>query len=51
MVGAAGFEPATLGSQNRCATGLRYAPNVATRIAIHMKVQQERKQHALYSMV
>ena len=28
MVGAAGFEPATLWSQTRCATRLRYAPNV-----------------------
>ena len=27
MVGAAGFEPATLWSQTRCATRLRYAPN------------------------
>ncbi len=27
LVGAAGFEPATLCSQNRCATRLRYAPN------------------------
>ena len=26
MVGAAGFEPATLRSQTECATGLRYAP-------------------------
>jgi hypothetical protein len=26
MVGEAGFEPATLGSQNRCATRLRYSP-------------------------
>jgi hypothetical protein len=26
LVGAAGFEPATLCSQSRCATGLRYAP-------------------------
>src|SRR4051812_23872888 len=26
MVGAAGFEPATLCSQSRCATRLRYAP-------------------------
>ena len=25
-VGATGFEPATLCSQSRCATGLRYAP-------------------------
>jgi hypothetical protein len=28
MVGAAGFEPATLCSQSRCATRLRYAPNM-----------------------
>src|SRR5262249_5357060 len=27
MVGAARFEPETLCSQSRCATGLRYAPN------------------------
>ncbi len=26
LVGAAGFEPATPGSQSRCATRLRYAP-------------------------
>ncbi len=26
MVGATGFEPATLCSQSRCATGLRHAP-------------------------
>jgi hypothetical protein len=26
FVGAAGFEPTTLWSQTRCATGLRYAP-------------------------
>ena len=30
MVGAAGFEPATLWSQTRCATRLRYAPIMAT---------------------
>ena len=30
MVGAAGFEPATLWSQTRCATGLRYSPQYAT---------------------
>ena len=30
MVGAAGFEPATLWSQTRCATRLRYAPIVGT---------------------
>lgn len=28
LVGAAGFELATLCSQSRCATGLRYAPNL-----------------------
>src|SRR5712671_2756127 len=28
LVGAAGFEPATPSSQTRCATGLRYAPNI-----------------------
>ena len=27
MVGETGFEPATLCSQNRCATRLRYSPN------------------------
>jgi hypothetical protein len=26
LVGAAGFEPATLSSRTRCAAGLRYAP-------------------------
>ena len=30
MVGAAGFEPATLWSQTRCATRLRYAPIACT---------------------
>ncbi len=30
MVGAAGFEPATLCSQSRCATRLRHAPRVLT---------------------
>ena len=29
MVGATGFEPATLCSQSRCATRLRYAPTDA----------------------
>ncbi len=33
MVGAAGFEPATLWSQTRCATRLRYAPNLNTNTA------------------
>ena len=28
MVGETGFEPATLGSQNRCATRLRYSPTM-----------------------
>ncbi len=28
FVGVTGFEPATTWSQTRCATGLRYAPNV-----------------------
>ncbi len=31
MVGAAGFEPATLWSQTRCATRLRYAPTYQVR--------------------
>src|SRR5688500_7781930 len=30
LVGAAGFEPATLCSQSRCATRLRYAPRAET---------------------
>ena len=32
LVGATGFEPATTWSQTRCATGLRYAPNTATKL-------------------
>lgn len=28
LVGATGFEPATPASRTRCATGLRYAPNL-----------------------
>ena len=35
MVGAAGFEPATLWSQTRCATKLRYAPSI-TKYIIHI---------------
>ena len=31
MVGAEGFEPPTLWSQTRCATGLRYAPTLRER--------------------
>ena len=32
MVGAAGFEPATPGPPDRCATGLRYAPPIGTAV-------------------
>ena len=32
MVGAEGFEPPTACSQSRCATRLRYAPNVSDHI-------------------
>ena len=35
MVGAAGFEPATLWSQTRCATRLRYAPKVQFIVYIY----------------
>ena len=31
-VGVTGFEPATLCSQSRCATGLRYAPKMNSKI-------------------
>ena len=31
-VGVTGFEPATLCSQSRCATGLRYAPKMSFKI-------------------
>ncbi len=34
MVGLTGFEPATLCSQSRCATKLRYSPNL--RVARHV---------------
>ena len=37
LVGAAGFEPATPCSQDRCATKLRYAPN---RKINYIKFQQ-----------
>ena len=33
-VGETGFEPATLCSQSRCATGLRYSPNLSISIKI-----------------
>ena len=34
VVGETGFEPATLGSQNRCATRLRYSPNLVAEVGI-----------------
>ena len=34
-VGVTGFEPATTWSQTRCATGLRYAPIVASEEKPH----------------
>src|SRR5471032_3001215 len=34
MVGAAGFEPATLCSQSRCATRLRYAPAIVGGVVL-----------------
>ena len=35
MVGAEGFEPPTLCSQSRCATRLRYAPNLPSIVTRH----------------
>ena len=35
MVGVAGFEPATLWSQTKCATKLRYTPSQLTKSIIH----------------
>ncbi len=32
-VGVTGFEPATLCSQSRCATGLRYAPSILKNLS------------------
>ena len=45
MVGAAGFEPATLWSQTRCATRLRYAPNglLIQQILVFSKHKQHQK--------
>ena len=39
MVGKTGFEPATLWSQTRYATGLRYTPNAAASAGISIKKQ------------
>ena len=50
MVGVAGFEPATLWSQTRCATRLRYTPNVVLiqQILIFSKHKHHQKR-AIYS--
>ena len=42
MVGVAGFEPATLWSQTRCATRLRYTPSEFV-IAVLLMFSIERK--------
>ena len=51
MVGAAGFEPAALWSQTRCATKLRYAPKkflnggeggIRTHVGLHPNGFQDR---------
>ena len=50
MVGAAGFEPAALWSQTRCATKLRYAPiilnggegGIRTHVGLHPNGFQDR---------
>jgi hypothetical protein len=34
VVGATGFEPATLCSQSRCATRLRHAPRLSVRVPV-----------------
>ena len=34
MVGETGFEPAALGSQNRCATRLRHSPIMVAEVGI-----------------
>jgi predicted Zn finger-like uncharacterized protein len=43
MVGVAGFEPATLWSQTRCATRLRYTPNDV--LIQHILIFSKHKQH------
>src|SRR5437660_10517344 len=35
MVGARGFEPRTPCAQGRCATRLRYAPTLCTKVVLH----------------
>ena len=45
MVGARGFEPPTPWSRTRCATRLRYAPNLLPRAT------QDAKGHALRCIV
>ena len=40
MVGATGFEPATLCSQSRCATKLRYAPNSVQYRVVPLPLQR-----------
>ena len=39
IVGVTGFEPATPWSQTRCATGLRYAPNIGATTARFLLLQ------------
>ena len=52
MVGAAGFEPATLWSQTRCATRLRYAPTyqVEAFTTLTRNSTQARNAHKLNKM-
>jgi hypothetical protein len=38
MVGVQGFEPWTLWSQTRCATGLRYTPKILWWLGEHLKL-------------
>ena len=42
MVGVAGFEPATLWSQTRCATRLRYTPSSLVIVILLMFSTKER---------
>ena len=39
-VGVTGFEPATTWSQTRCATGLRYAPNIQRKVTNFFCINQ-----------
>ncbi len=43
MVGETGFEPATLCSQNRCATRLRHSPTVPEGEASHATVKSKKQ--------